>query len=148
MLTRKKYKFFLLLLFILFLTMCVFGFFFKKNRSITPINIGGGRGTHFLINKAIVIDIISDYKVICEILPRFEFPEEYLSNKDIERNNHDLFVGDIVEVRCVACNEQIFNTINTLYVGNVIEISRYDTSKIDNSGDIPIVDIVDLIRLD
>ena len=87
----------------------------------TPLDTGGA---HLWINRAEVIEIVSEHSLIVEILPRVTQGEEH--GVEERPNEFTLIVGDIVKAIFADDDEYSISTITGLNVGDIIHIGRFN----------------------
>ena len=87
-------------------------------------NRESGYGAHVLSDKAVIIDIPSTTCIVVEIMNE---PEH-------EKNEYSLSNGDIVSACFSEDNQRAIDFIGKLHVGSIVNISRYDTTKPQNTS--------------
>lgn len=87
-------------------------------------NRESGYGAHVLSDKAVIIDIPSSTCIVVEIMNEAEH----------EKNEYSLSNGDIVSAVFSKDNQRAIDFIAKLHVGSIINISRNDTTKPQNTS--------------
>ena len=80
-------------------------------------------GAHLNIDKAVIVDIPSVNSIVVEIINETEH----------EKNEYSLSNGEIVSAVFFEDNQRAIDLISTLHVGSIGNLSRYDTTKIQNT---------------
>ena len=78
---------------------------------------------HLWIDKAVIVDIPSGDSIIVEIMNESEH----------EKDEYSLSNGEIVTAVFSQENQRAIDLIGTLHIGSIVNISRYDTTKIQNT---------------
>ena len=82
-----------------------------------------GHGTRLLVAKAVIVDIPSNNCVVVEIMNETEH----------EKNEYSLSNGDVVSAFFSEDNQRAIDLIGKLQVGSIVNISRYDNTKPQNT---------------
>lgn len=96
-----------------------------KSGNENTVNIGN----HLLTNRAKVLEIESENSVIVEILPRIVQGE--LHGETERKNEYTLVVGDTIKATFSKTNDRAISFTKELEIGSIINISRYDNTKVD-----------------
>jgi len=99
-----------------------------------PLDVGGA---HLWIDRAEIIEIVSEYSLIVEIVPRIIQGEEH--GIEERPNEFTLIVGDVVEAIFANDDEYSISTIAGLNVGDIIQIGRFNVPAAIDYQNSPIV---------
>ena len=88
-----------------------------------PTDTESEHGGHLLIDKAVIVNIPSDNSIVVKIINEVEH----------EKDEYSLSNGEIVSAVFSEDNQRAIDFIGTLHVGSIVNISRYGTTKPQNT---------------
>jgi hypothetical protein len=91
---------------------------------------GGGRGTHLLIDKGRVTEIISENEFVVSII----------RESDKLADKYDLLNDETVKVVCSETNQRAIDFIRKLHIGSIAGISRFANAEPNRDDDIAVIE--------